>query len=504
MIAEVDHTRERGERGGTARRSQRGAATVEFAGIVFVVMVLMSGMVGRLDATPYPSAFWWGVCRAYSTAPGVTGIECGAPPAGQDPDDPGTPEDRAKDLNVSCVASQTNRTDGINVVAYGIRVGEGGTDEIRINADGTATVTLSQTTEAGLEAAIANGTLKGSVYGVANGELKYTYNFPDAASAKKFLDDRRNLLNRVTDTVVPGAQTLNELSTRLGNWMGEHVGDKMPWVSDADRAANEKERANNTADAVSIAVGSKANASGKVGTGDIKGQGEIEVSAKGEALVNLDPSKGSSFTGTIEGKLSVGVSAQFGDPKNGVGALFGVSGQGGAKGSYKVVFDSKGNPTQLVLTREITGQAVGDATVQAGTTKIPGAKGGVGGIWVTSWTLDLSDPANRAAFDRTFTVGSVSAGDYTGAVALPNLNLTPKQIADWVTLANRIDADSYEANYSYDLASLSASPSDKDYELKEGVFGAGLTVTETSRILKSATGRDHRTGGPEVPLATCE
>ncbi|MCA0294220.1 MAG: hemagglutinin repeat-containing protein [Actinobacteria bacterium] len=499
MIVEVDHTP------ATRTRSQRGVATVEFAGIIFVVMVIMSGVVSRMDATPYPSAFWWGVCKAYSTAPGVTGIQCGTPPSG-DPANPDNPaaEDRADDLNIACVASQTNRTDGINVVVYGIRVGEGGTDEIRINADGTATVTLSQTTEAGVEAAIANGSLKGSVYAVGNGELKYTYNFPDAASAKKFLDERRNVLNRVTDTVIPGAQTLNELSTRLGNWMGENIGDKMPWVSDADRAANDQERANNTADAISIAVGAKANASGKVGTGDIKGQAEIELSAKGEALVNFDSSKGSSFTGTVEGKLSAGVSAKFGDPKNGVGALFGVSAQGGAKGGYKVVFDSDGNPTQLVLTRELTGQAVGDATLQAGTAKLPGAKGGVGGIWATTWTLDLSDPANRAAFDATFTVGSVSAGDYTGAVALPNLSMTPEQISKWLTLADRIDADSYEANYKYVLASGSVSPSDKDYELKEGVFGAGLTITETSRMLNSATGRDHRTGGPEVPLATCE
>jgi hypothetical protein len=515
MIVRADHTP-------AANRADRGAAMVEFVGIIFVAAVLMAGVAGRVaQGTEAPQAVWWGICSAYRTAPGFEDMPCQEPPSQDppgseepttsDPDgtQPATPGDRAEELSVPCVASQVNRVDNINAVAYGIRVGTGATDEIRINADGTATVSLSETTELGVEAAIAKTIggkgVKGSVSAVDNGEFKYTYNFPDAASAKAFLDERRNLLARVTDTVVPGSQTINELSTRLGNWLQNNVGDKMPWVSDADRAAHAQQQANRTADAVSIAVGTKANANAKIGNNEIKGQVEAELSAKGEALVNLDPSKGSSFTATIEGKAGGGVSAQLGDPKNGIGALFGVSGIAGAKGAYKVAFDSDGKPTQLVVTREFTGQVIGDATLGAGgVIKVPAEKGGVGGIYQTTWTLDLTDPANLAAFNGAFTVGSVSAGDYTGAVALPNLVLTSDVIEAWKQLGSRMDADSYEANYTYVLGTLGGGANAKDYEIKEGVFGAGLTVTETGRILVDATGYDHRTGGPTVPLATCE
>lgn len=516
MILRVGHTP------GAGPRSERGAATVELVGVMFVVSMLIVGVAGRVsEPSSLPQTVWWGVCRAFSTAPGMDGLQCGDDPSSHEPaptpdepDDPGqndpgqddpSPQDRADDLSVPCIASQTNRTDNVHAVVYGIRVGEGGADEIRINADGTATVTLSQTTEAGVEAGIgSSAAAKGSVYGVVNGELKYTYQFPDAQSAQAFLDERRDMLNRIGDAVLPGKQTLDELSTRLGNWLQENVTDKAPWTSDAERARNAQERANNTADAVSIAVGSKASANGKLGQGQIRAQAEFELSAKGEALVWLDSSKGSSFTGTVEGKLSGGVSAQLGDPKTGIGALFGVSAVGGAKGSYKVVFDSDGRPTQLVVTGEVTGQAIGDATAQAGNVKIPAMKGGVGGIHTTTWTLDLNDPANRAAFDKTFTVGSVSAGDYTGAVALPNLSMSPAQIAAWVELQQRIAADSYEANYDYVMGTVGGGGSDKDYDAKAGVFGGGVNLTATSRILVNATGYDHRTGGPTVPLSTCQ
>lgn len=512
MIVRCGHTP-------AANRAERGAAMVEFVGIIFVAALLMAGVAGRVaQGSDTPQTVWWGICSAYRTAPGFEDMPCQEPPShdSEDPADPNpdenqptTADDRAKDLSVPCVASQVNRVDNVNGVIYGIRVGTGATDEIKINADGTATVSLSETTELGVEAAIAKTVggqgVKGSVYAVDNGEFKYTYNFPDAASAKAFLDERRNLLARVADTALPGSQTINELSTRLGNWLQNNVGDKMPWVSDEDRAAHAQQQANRTADAISIAVGTKANASAKIGNNEIKGQAEVELSAKGEALVNLDPSKGSSFTATMEGKVGGGVSAQLGDPKNGIGALFGVSGIAGAKGSYKVAFDSNGQPTQLVVTREFTGQVIGDATLQAGgVLKFPAEKGGVGGIYQTTWTLDLSDPANRAAFDAAFSVGSVTAGDYTGAVALPNLTLSGDMIEAWKQLGSRLDADAYEANYTYVLGTLGGGASLKDYEVKEGVFGAGLTVTETGRILVNATGYDHRTGGPTVPLATCQ
>lgn len=481
-------------------KGESGAASVEYAGVYFVVVVIVAALL--LSVAPAGYAIMAKICEAFGTSCANIG-----------------PEARAKELNIPCITNQTDRTLGYNVNAYYVRAERKDTDKILVKNDGSASVTLTQGSGVGLEASKKSGgkAVDASARIVANGDLGYIYNFPKEyggkGSAESFLGDRRSGVNQAIDIVVPGAQTVREGLNQAGH------GIKNAWdwgtsklgfgPSDEEKAAQARQQAMTTPDAMQVTLGLQGTGTVSIDGGLVKGSGELSGGVQGQVVVALNedgPDKAvSSFTGSakydLKGNLTLGVP---GDARQGIGdipPILNLNGQLGQTASYKVVFDKDGQPSQLVTTIE-TRQNAGlglDPKIGRGGAA---AKANSGTLTQESTTLDLTVPENRKAFDGVFTVYGVSVGGKDAKVADIN---TATVFQNWGALQARQNADGYEVTYSYDTYGDQLSAKGKtEKDLKAGGFGVGGEKTSSSMALTNAVARDNRYGGAEAPLATCK
>lgn len=489
-------------------RGDEGAATLEYTGILFVVGAVVLSLIATV--TPIGDALLERICAALDA-------RCGSALVDQ----------RAKDLKVPCVFNQTDRSLGYNVNVEFVRGERKDTDMIKVNADGSATVILTQGGGIGLEAAksTAGQGAEGKARITANGDLGYVYNFPaaygGAEAAQKFLDDRRSGVNQAVDIVVPGAQTIREGV----NQAGDAVSDAWDWgtgligmgPSEAEKAAKARSQAAGTPDAVQVALSLQGAAGVSLNGGLVKAGAEVTGSVKGQAVVSLNdggPDKASSsFTGSaqfdLKGDVTLGMP---GDPRDGtvdLPPILNISGAYGKTVSYLVVFDEHGDPIRLVLseeTRTKLGLGVNPPKVGLGGGVKGGVKGGAdsGDLELRTTTLDLSVPENRAAFDQFFITYGVDAGDVHAKVADIPLDGGLTGIAQrWGVLQQRLDADGFEATYDYDTTGDNLSATGGEKAAKAGGWGVGGEKTTSGRELVSAVARDNRYDGAEVPLATC-
>lgn len=491
-------------------RSDEGAATLEYAGVLFVVVLVVGSLVGF--ATPIGSALRTKICEALSAScRDVAG------------------DQRAEQLDVPCVTNQTDRTLGYNVSVEFVRGDRLDTDQIAVNADGSAQVKVSQGGGVGLEASKEGKTggggadLEAKARISANGDLAYVYNFPTdyggAKTAQQFIDNRRGGLDRAVDIVVPGAQTVREGATAANNWTTDRVDDVLGLIgqgpSKQEQAQREAAQRAGTADAVEVSLSLQGEAGVSADGGIAKGEVGLEGEVKGTAAAALTtdgPDKAStSFTGSAQYALTGEATLGLADEAGGtvLPPILNIGGEYGSQVSYQVEFDADGNPTKLVLATETTAQGnLGLAPSAGGKPTSGGVKavGNSGSITLTTSTLDLTGPqnaANRAAFDQVFTTYGVSAGDYQVRVADIRLQGIPTMVSTWSGLQQRVDADAYEATYHYD-ASGSAISGEGETEIKVAGYGVGGQLTSDQRQLTDAVGRDNRTGGVEQSLATCE
>jgi len=446
-------------------RKDVGQGGIEFVAIIVAAVIIVSGII--LAATPLGATLSYKLCEAINSVTG--GLQC-------------MPPDRAETLDIPCVTAQTDREDSAHVTVYGIRAGGDASDQLKVNADGTATVTLSQGREVGVEVGKDTGGagLKGDAYAVVGGDLKYNYTFPSEAEARKFLEDRRGAGDRVVDMLVPFSQT-------VANWFdSDHKPDSFT-VALSGKVAGW----------ASIGKWDKSSSAvGGVGGG---GKVNASISVSGEATVGLKDGT-SSFSGTAElsGDIAGGFTAGAGEDalKLGIDIKAGVG--GGGKWQYKVEFDANGQPSKLIMTSESSWKITAEEVLKAGKVKV-GPNQSFGAVEVNTSTLDLKVPANRAAFDGIFAYSTVKVGDsYVPFVAInPVAEFGPPMQA----LAQRCAADCYLATYKYFQQGGDAK---LDVDVQLGLHGGGLNVGDTKwRNLLSATGRDMRTGGAETPLVTC-
>lgn len=485
----------------------RGAASTEYAGVVVVAAVLVLAVAAL--ATGIGRSVVERLCAAFDVACALV--------------------DRVDGSDVVCPVFQSEHTNGFDASLdfLGVRRQDG--DRLTRNSDGSARVRLAQSTTAGVDAtagklAVRRGPTAGGTGGRtpvqtgagaggadegtglgeltaeasvrAGGDVALLFDFSaadgGAVAAQDFVDHERGTLGQAADAVVSGrqvyAQGLHEVGHRAREGWWDLSSRWGAGPADEQRAAEDLAYRNGGADAVevSLLVEAVAAASGEVPVGG-PGVG-LDAEERLTATVSLhDEGPGrpaTSVTGVLGGGASAGASwVPFGD---GPAASGGVGGGAAATGEWTAVFDSEGNPLELAVTTERSSAA-----------------GGEGRATVESWSLDLTDPANRAAFDRSFTTSTTSVAGLSVTAPVPTLDR-----AAAAALAARFLTRSRHQELVYATSSGTrgeGGDATGDLELAGKAGGTGLQYDQqrTARTLIGATGQDLATGEAPHPLAGC-
>lgn len=501
-----------------------GAASLEYVGVLFVVVLVVGSLL--VSATPIGAAIAARICAAF-------GAVCGS----------GAAEQRAADLKVKCTVARTNRELGYNVAVTGYRGERLDTDGITAFGDGTALVSLSQGAGAGVDGSSSLGGKGAELKAKAtvNGDLGHVYSFPDdlggAEAAQGFLSGERDGLGQTVDIVLPGAQALDEGVTRLVDggqdlWQDRLLSPIGLGPDAEERAQRERDQRATTADAITVALsvqgsvgvnvgagvpikGADGQAPGTAGAGKaegpLRGGANLKLVVKGQSTIGLTTGQSDSVASSFQGTASVDADAGVvlglpGDPGQvDIPPFLSFTGQAGAAGNYKVVFDERGEPSQLVLAYEYkVGGKAGIAPPKLGSKEVK-VDVNASGSSVTERTvvLDLGDSpegrANRAAFDTMFAVGGVSVDGRTAKVAVPDTSDVVGLVTGWQQLSERIDEDGFIVDATY-------TDTKRADELGIKVAGTGAEGqrSTTTRDLTGASLYDNRFGGAEVALASCE
>jgi hypothetical protein len=491
--------------------------------VLFVIVSLVSAVV--FQATPIGGAIKARICAAL-------GAPCGNPTV-----------ERARSLNIPCVVGRQDRTLGFNVQILKINGERKDSDRLVLNADGSASVLLNQSLGLGVapklpkrpfggkpgEDPLLNASADAKAMGVL--DVGYLYNFPGAwgghEAAHDFVNDNASTFDRYVNLAAgPHATTIRE---GVG-WAGDRLGDLGREIaglfgvheSDADRAARERAEALARADAIVATVSLQAGASLSIDAGLAKAKGSADLGVRGALQVATNTGAAdrgrSNFTGTFDlktlGELTLGVPADPGRPgQPGTGPLPPIfnAGLGFNKSwAYRVVYDDTGQPTQLVISVETTKQSQGGLKPSVGIAGVKlSPKSGmaqIGTVELEERVLDLTDPANRAAFDGLFHTMGIGVADYQARASVPRAYLPPDELAArMAALQQRFDADAFVAKYTYELWGRNYGiDGEKRREGDIFVAGAGAEDTAAYRELVAARAYDNRNGGVEQPLVTCK
>ncbi|MFC3689746.1 hypothetical protein [Aquipuribacter hungaricus] len=436
-------------------RGDAGVGSLEYIGMVTVLAVVVAAFAVVPASFPFRTAVAQALCSMFQG-------DCSAvvpPPPPQ------------------CEVSAAGREIGASVTAFSIKVGRKDSYEIVQFGDGKARVTTGDVLELGASASVGGGSslsigddgaigggAKGSASVTASGGVKLLYDFEDGDEAADWVEDNRNIF----------AQSLNFAGGPLadgGEQLWNHLDDDRPDPS-----------------AIAFQVGAALRLGGEAGIG-----GTANVSGSGSASVTgvmqLNRDGTSSFTTTAassaQGELLLAMAS---------GEL-----AGNASAGYSVTFDASGRPTSLKLST-VTGyrSAIGMNTLglETGGRTITDVGwdfdiGEWGGETRTTTTLDLTDPANRAAFDEVFLLA--------GPVAAMDPRATFDGSVD--ALADRVAASGVAVTAAY---AVDTSEVGFDVDAGAGVkFGLELGSDSFERRLLDAHVRDGASGAGWQPLSTC-
>jgi hypothetical protein len=449
--------------------ADRGSGTLEYVGVITLVAAVFAALAVVPLAPGLAQSLREAVCQVTHQS------SCGY--------------DRPV---VRCTTSTRDRTVGASVTAFFVKAGHDDKYTITTYGDGTAEVALADTYSLGASgtagvkldfAAIAKE-LKAKGYGEASiaGQAGYqtVLKFDSRKDAEAWVDRNRGVLEHVVGAV--GGVASDALEQGV-NWIKRTTG-----IGDGDDAR--------APDAVVIDLGVQATGGGGYGASTLAGlSGEAKGTVKSSLRINADGTQ--TFTGSFDAEGT------------GTGSLAFVSGKLGltGKAAYTVSFDKDGNPTQLTVVGEYGGSG-GLGTLKSGV-PIGGGKvkyGGDGskGSKVThSYTLNLKNPANRAAFDQAF----VRAGPVvlprptshfvpTGGVPVPD----PVELAQQISpLIDRMGQDAVYVRAEYDTDQMGGTVGGSG----EG-FGIDGTYKGGSTALTAVQSQDY--GVPSsvlAPMAGC-
>ncbi|WP_151526310.1 hypothetical protein [Serinicoccus kebangsaanensis] len=510
------------------RRADSGAGGVEYAGIILIVSSLLAAAIAAPSADVIAPRVAYSICQAFDKLPGGGG-GCEAPRH---------PESRAEEMLDDCVVRRTDRTDSVNVQVKVVRAENGSGDTVTENADGSASVQLRANSGVGVAAPTkgkkgssdsgVGGEADLTAYAMAMGELEYGYNFPadqgGTERAEDFVDGRRGVGDRIVDTAMPGAQTVREGGTRLKDGVSNGIEDGFRWVtrnelSDEEKAERASEQHLSQADTVSAAfsVQGLVGVSGSAGYRDkdvVRGSADASGSLTGKVTTALttegDQAGDNKFKGELRydlnGEVTVGLQGRDGNGDlTGLPPFLNGSGSFGQTWDYEVTYED-GEPVQVTFTGE-TRKALG-AGIEP---KVgPASAGGNlqdGTVSQEVRVLDLTDPANRSAFDDVFATAEVDVDGHGAGISVPK-NVSTTQLPEFVRSASalwdRTEQDAVFYNFEYDSFGTGLGGEyENENSVGARVAGGGISSTDQTLTLTSATGRDARTGEANSELASC-
>jgi hypothetical protein len=485
------------------RRSETGAASLEYAGFLFVILALLVAML--VVALPAAIAIRAKICEA-------VGASCGSVAGNALP---------------TCITSTDLRTlaFGGNLRIYNADRKDG--DNLSVNADGSASFSTSQSLAAGVG---TGKTSKSEVFSADAkiqlvGESTYVYNVPKdwggAETARALRDSRNSTLSRYGRLVVgPLATSVEEGATRVVNGVGNGVNSAWDWVtgdeeSPEEREARERSQSLQEADAIRVSLGLQGEANVSAESDLIKGGATGKASAKGEVTVSLNRSgadkAASSFSGVValdgEVAATLGIpgQAQPGQPRTGDIPPFLQMAMGAGKTwTYTVEYDDNGEPSKLTLkTESRDGFNMGIAGDKGKKVNAGGAaKAKTGSLSVDQTVLDLTVPENRAAFDDLFVTYGVGIDGHQAQVSQMQLFWPPEMLERLNALQDRISSDAINVRYEYETSGsgLEADGGVHKDGFDLAVVGVSWEDSSENRRLTSAVAHDYRLGGVEVPL----
>ncbi|MBO2458855.1 hypothetical protein [Actinomadura violacea] len=486
-------------------RRDRGASGIEYAALVTVATVVVAALLLTVSGV-FAEQVGSAICRVF-------GGNCESGTRG------------ARPLTwTRCNVDDKNRSLGFNLAFRGIRGDAAGKDGIVTQVvpgtgQRTAQVTLTGRSGLGVETgdrtdvgklgklndrlkAGGKGKISVSAFAGINTELGFRYDFNGSdgkdpyAAAQKFLDSRRG-------------STWKRVLSGLGGSEGEAVengaaevvhGAKKAWawIRGKDTRKMDAEEGQ-TPTAITFRVGEEATAGGqwsgakqlggeKVGLG-LEAGAEGKQTASGDVTVVVDDKKNPQnngmriftqrFTLDASGKLQGG--ADFGRLFPGAfdaGLKAALEGGAGVAGTQSVTFDRNGVPTRFTLQLDTEWKGGKSLTVKGGPNdKKTGSdkhKGTEGHKTSRLYSLDLTEPENRAAFDRLFvTVG--------GMVAVPRLQ-SPRHLGEALDQYGRaFAAHGQLVQFEYDTSgnTIEGGSVLGEKGIKRKGFGAGMTDDKT-------------------------
>jgi hypothetical protein len=401
-----------------------GSGTLEYVGVATLVGAVLAALLVLPLAPNLSEAVRQVICK-------ITQGDCGyARP------------------DVRCTLATRDRTVGASATAFFVKVGHDDKYVVTTFGDGTAEVALADSYQAGVsgtagekvdlaalsEQLKAKGYAEGSLLAV--GGYQTVYKFDSAADAEAWVDRNRDVLSHVTNAALGPAGDLMDQGL---NWLSRTTG-----IGDQDDA-----RAPN---ATVIDLGVQGAGGAGYGASTLAGvDAEAKATVKGSLRLNDDGTQ--AFTGSFEAEGS------------GTGSLAFISGKLGlaGKGAYTVSFDEAGNPTALTVVGEYGGTG-GLGSLKSGLPVGGGGKINYGGNGDTgskvnhSYTLNLENPANRAAFDQAFVTAGpvVLPRPTTGYLPAPGGGLLPDpaELAGQLgPLVDRMGQDAVYVRSEYDTSS---------------------------------------------------
>lgn len=415
----------RSRRRWVAGPADRGSGTLEYVGVATLIAVVFAALTIAPLAPNLAESLRQSICRITNQSP------CGyARPV------------------VRCTTATRDRTVGATVTAFFVKAGHDDKYTVTEFGDGTTEIALADQYQLGvsgtagvkldLEAIAKELKAKGYVEGSASalGGYQTVYTFDSHEAANAWIDRNRGLIQHITNAVA--GPTGDALDQGL-NWIKRKTG-----LGNQDDARSP--------DAVVIDLGAQATGGAGYGMSTLAGVGaDAKANLKGSLRLNTNGTQ--QFTGSFDAEGTGGGSLAF------VSGKLGFAG----KASYAVKFDKDGEPVELTVVGEYGGNG-GLGTLKSGLPVGGGAKVKYGGDGNSgskvnhSYTLNLNNPANRAAFDQAFS--------RSGPVVLPRPTptfiptgglpvLDPAQLARQVTpLMDRVAQDAVYVRSEYGTSQL--------------------------------------------------
>ncbi len=503
--------------GDVRSRGDAGAASLEYAGVLAVVVLVVGALV--MTSTPIGDAIKSRICAA-------VGAACGNVVA----------QERFDQL-AKCVVRRDDRT-----LAYGgnvrfVNVDRKDGDQFAINSDGSASITLTQSSAAGVgitgKSVKANRDQSISVDAKiqAAGDVAYVYNVPQSwggeATAQQILADKAGTIDRYGNLVLgPWATSAAEGAGRVADglasawrWGLDFAGlDK---ESAQERAARERAESLSQADAMQVSLGLQGSLNVSAGEGLVKGSAAGTAATKGTVQVSLNTTGEDKapnlFVGTVD--LKGTFEAVLGWPGDGrpgqpptsdIPPFLSAAYVGGATWTYRVEYDGHGNPVKLTLVTEKSGQLQGGlkppkASVPGSNSVSGKGNAAVGSLSSEEIVLDLTVPENRAAFDDMFLTYGVGVGDHQAQVSAMKLATWDTMMDHANALGERLARDGLVIRYDYALhgTNMGAGGQHKPGGVDFVVGGLSWEDSSLTREIVSATGYDMSQRGLEFSIVNC-